>query len=41
MWENSINRWDVSEVQSLGVLAGILLVKEYATCVKFHTGCEI
>ena len=22
-------------------LAGLLLVKEYATCVKFHTGSEI
>ena len=22
-------------------LAGLLLVKEYATYVKFHTGCEI
>jgi hypothetical protein len=23
------------------VLVGLLLVKEYATYVKFHTGCEI
>ena len=22
-------------------LAGLLLVKEYSTYVKFHTGCEI
>ena len=25
----------------LAFLAGLLLVKEYATYVKFHTGCEI
>jgi hypothetical protein len=31
----------VSEAPSLGVLAGLLLVKEYATYVKFHTGYRI
>ena len=36
-----LNRWGVSEAPSLDVLAGLLLVKEYATYVKFHTGSEI
>ena len=27
--------------RSLMSLVGLLLVKKYAPCVKFHTGCEI
>jgi hypothetical protein len=27
--------------RSLVFLAGLLLIKEYATYVKFHTGCEL
>ena len=36
-------RWGVSEAPSLGVFSRfkLLLVKEYATYVKFHTGSEM